>query len=154
MQEKVNKMTKIKERIIYFVENQRIKKGLFFEKIDVSSANFRGNAINTPLNSTTIENIITNYPQLNLHWLITGKGEMLNNKLIEPLIFEEPKENYGKTEKIEVDLLIKNNSLLKEQNQLQEEVIIMLREKVQFFEEKYNDCENQKKLLATSKKMD
>lgn len=75
----------------------------------------------------------------------------------EKLIFnnpQEPKEIYGKTEKIELDLLLKNNSLLKEQNQLQEEVIIMLREKVQFFEEKYNDCENQKKLLATSKKMD
>ena len=67
---------------------------------------------------------------------------------------QEPTEIYGKTEKIELDLLLKNNSLLKEQNQLQEEVIIMLREKVKFFEEKYNDCENQKKLLETSKKMD
>lgn len=69
-------------------------------------------------------------------------------------IVEEPKPTYGKEPKTDIDLLVKNNSLLKEQNQLQEEIIVMLREKVEYFEEKYNNCENQKKLLADSKKMD
>ena len=77
------------------------------------------------------------------------KSQLTENLLNENEILrvEEPKPTYGKEEKIGIELLVKNNSLLKEQNQLQEEVIIMLREKVQFFEEKYNDCENQKKLL-------
>jgi hypothetical protein len=152
MQEKVNKMTKIKERIIYFVENQGIKKGLFFEKIDVSSANFRGNAINTPLNSTTIENIITNYPQLNLQWLITGKGEMINeNEEISITTVQEPKPTYGKEQKTDIDLLVKNNSLLKEQNQLQEEIITMLKDKLQFTEEKLQQCKQDKNISTVIK---
>ena len=65
----VNKISTIKDRIMYFVENQGIKKSEFFDKIEMSSANFRGNAKNTPLNSTTIENIFTLYPQLNLECL-------------------------------------------------------------------------------------
>ena len=77
MQEKVNKFSNIKLRVLQFVEDQNIKKVDFFNKIDVTSANFRGNAQNTPLNSTTIENIITHYPKLNLYWLVTGTGEML-----------------------------------------------------------------------------
>ena len=74
--------------------------------------------------------------------------DLINNENVST--FEEPKETYGKEEKTDFELLLKNNKLLKEQNQLQEEIIVMLREKVQFFEEKYNDCENQKKLLKNN----
>jgi len=77
MQEKVNKFSNIKERIMYFLEIEHIKKVDFFDKVGITSANFRGNAQKTPLNSTAIENIITLYPQINLHWLITGNGDML-----------------------------------------------------------------------------
>ncbi|MFY0481638.1 hypothetical protein ACI6PS_03460 [Flavobacterium sp. PLA-1-15] len=80
MQEKLPKFEFIKERVMYFIDNQRFKKVDFFNKIDVTSANFRGNQIKSSLSSTTIERIITNYPQLNLHWLITGKGKMLLSK--------------------------------------------------------------------------
>lgn len=73
----VNKITNIKDRIIYFIENQKIKKSEFFDKIGMTSANFRGNAKESPLNSATIENIISLYPAVNTDWLITGKGEML-----------------------------------------------------------------------------
>ncbi|WP_445718226.1 hypothetical protein [Flavobacterium sp.] len=140
-------MTKIKERIIYFVENQGIKKIDFFNKIQVSSANFRGNAINTPLNSSSIENIIANYPQINLHWLITGKGEMLITKnKSEALKVEEPAETYGKEQKTDYELILKNNLLLKEQNQLQEELITMLKDKLQYTEEKLQQCEQDKNI--------
>ncbi len=142
-------------RIKELIEEKKLNISSFERKIGVGN-NSIGTIINKNSNvsGAILSKILNSYNDINANWLITGKGEMLNNKIIEPLIFEEPKEIYGKTEKIELDLLLKNNSLLKEQNQLQEEVIIMLREKVQFFEEKYNDCENQKKLLATSKKMD
>ncbi len=74
----VNKITNIKDRIIYFIEYKEIKKGHFFESIGITSANFRGIAKKTPLNSTAIEKIITLYPELNVRWLITGEGSMLN----------------------------------------------------------------------------
>lgn len=67
----------IKERIIQLIEYKRFVKEVFFKKIGVTSANFRGMAKNTPVNSNTIENIFTEIPDLNLEWLITGRGEML-----------------------------------------------------------------------------
>lgn len=76
----VNKITNIKDRITYFIEYKEIKKGYFFENIGITSANFRGEAKKTPLNSTTIEKIITLYPELNVRWLLTGEGAMLNEE--------------------------------------------------------------------------
>ncbi|MGL4364846.1 MAG: hypothetical protein ACRCSB_06550 [Bacteroidales bacterium] len=46
----------------------------------MTSANFRGNPLKTPLNSTAIENIFTLFPDVSLEWLITGKGSMLRNE--------------------------------------------------------------------------
>ena len=74
----VNKITNIKERVVQFAGIQKISKEKFFDKIGMTSANFRGKAQNSHLNSSTIENIITTYPEINLHWLITGEGEMTN----------------------------------------------------------------------------
>lgn len=147
------------KRILQIAENKGFKNITDFSKNGLEwLSSEKLNRLRKENNKPSIDillEISNKFDDINLHWLITGKGEMLISKNKSELLkVEEPKETYGKTEKIELDLLLKNNSLLKEQNQLQEEVIIMLREKVQFFEEKYNDCENQKKLLATSKKMD
>ncbi|GIZ15766.1 XRE family transcriptional regulator [Capnocytophaga catalasegens] len=70
----------IKERVIQVIEIKGIAKEKFFEKIGVTSANFRGNAKKTPLNSTTIENILSEIPELNPEWLLTGKGSMLKTE--------------------------------------------------------------------------
>jgi len=77
-----NKFTKIKYRVLQIAEHYRINKENFFKKIGMTSANFRGNAKETPLNSNAIENIITNYPEINLQWLLTGNGEMLNSQTV------------------------------------------------------------------------
>jgi len=71
-----NNFTSIKERVIKIAENIEISKEKFFTGIGMTSANFRGKAKETPLNSNAIENIITTYPEINLHWLITGMGDM------------------------------------------------------------------------------
>jgi len=87
-----NKFTTIKKRCNYISENYEVSKSAFYRKIDMSSGSFRGNAINTPLNSNAIEKIITNYPQINVHWLITGEG----NILTQPDISKENKQlNYN-----------------------------------------------------------
>ncbi|MCO5258878.1 MAG: hypothetical protein M9916_01925 [Crocinitomicaceae bacterium] len=80
MQENVNKFSEIKSRVIQFLENKGVNKEKFFQKIGVTSANFRGNAQKTPLNSNAIENIFTEFPEINLEWLLTGRGEMLRDK--------------------------------------------------------------------------
>jgi|GEM_PF-750665 len=72
-----NKFTTIKKRCNYISETYEVSKSAFYKKIEMSSGSFRGKAINTPLNSNAIEKIITNYPQINVHWLITGEGNIL-----------------------------------------------------------------------------
>lgn len=97
-----NKFSLIKERVVEYIENRGIQKEKFFSRIGVTSANFRGNAKTTPLNSTTIENIITLYPDINLTWLITGKGNMLVEA---DQVLHEPSATYNlRTDRIETDI--------------------------------------------------
>lgn len=67
----------IKERVMQILEYKGIAKENFFTQIGMTSANFRGNAKFTPLNSNAIANIFAIIPDLNLVWLITGQGEMM-----------------------------------------------------------------------------
>jgi hypothetical protein len=67
----------IKERILQIIETKGVTKEKFFREIGMTSANFRGRALKTPLNSTTIKNIFAIYPDISADWLLTGKGEML-----------------------------------------------------------------------------
>lgn len=67
----------IKERIVQLIEFKGFPKEKFFSEIGVTSSNFRSKARSTPVNSDTIANIFAKIPDVNLEWLITGKGEML-----------------------------------------------------------------------------
>jgi phage repressor protein C with HTH and peptisase S24 domain len=69
----------IKERIIQLIEYKKIPKEEFYIRIGMTSANFRGKAKKTPLNSTAIENILSEIPDVNPEWLLTGNGPMLKN---------------------------------------------------------------------------
>jgi len=76
-----NKFSTIKERVVNFIEFKGVRKEIFFDKIGTTSANFRGIAKKTPLNSTVIENIFTEFPDLSLEWLLTGRGSMIRENL-------------------------------------------------------------------------
>lgn len=76
----------IKKRIIQLLEFKGVAKEEFYKKIGVTSANFRGKASETPINSKTIENILSEIPELNLDWLLTGKGVMLRKIINDPVI--------------------------------------------------------------------
>ncbi len=69
----------IKERIIQLIEFKKIPKEEFYTRIGMTSANFRGQAKKTPINSTAIENILSEIPDVNPQWLLTGKGSMLKS---------------------------------------------------------------------------
>ncbi|MCD8410366.1 hypothetical protein [Tenacibaculum finnmarkense] len=100
----------IKERILQVIDFKGFKKEDFFNKIGMTSANFRGKAKERPINSIAVENIFTVIPDLSLTWLLTGKGEMLVSEKSE------------KGEKAE------NNELQKEINDLYKEKFILLKE--------------------------
>ena len=68
----------IKERMIEFIDSKGIVKERFYEMIGMTSANFRGPARNSPINSNAIKKMLEKFPDLNLYWLITGEGQMIN----------------------------------------------------------------------------
>ncbi len=72
-----NNLSNIKERILYLAENVEVSKQEFFKKIDITYSNFTGSKKKRPVNSDAIKNILRFYPQTNVHWLLTGKGDML-----------------------------------------------------------------------------
>lgn len=111
-----NKFSNIKERILYLAEIQEGNKQNFCKKIGVTYGNFTGKNKETPISSTTIENILLNYPNTNLYWLITGEGEMLKNYAQEERIhsLNEPDfENYSAKDK-EIAYLKNENRMLQE----------------------------------------
>ncbi len=110
----------IKSRIIKYIENQGIEKKTFFEKLQVASSNFRGNALFSEISAEVVAKILTLNYNISTEWLLTGKGVMLKTDTsnTEPLDTSE-KEQYE--EKIR---LLENT--LKDK----EEIIKLLREQV------------------------
>lgn len=91
-----NIFTNIKERVMQVAERQSITKEEFFKSIGMTSANFRGKAKDSPLNSNAIVNIITKYPDTDLHWLLFGDAQVV----------EEPPRSYGDQDVNDKDKLI------------------------------------------------
>ena len=80
----MNKITNIKERILYYAEYKKIAREKFFTDMDMTYANFKGHAKKTPLNSNSIVILLTKYPEINPHWLLTGFGNMLIPEGLDP----------------------------------------------------------------------
>ncbi|MCE9538447.1 MAG: hypothetical protein K8R85_04410 [Bacteroidetes bacterium] len=78
-----NKIPKIKDRVLQIAKYKAISYETFFPKIGMTYGNFKGEAKKTPLNSDTIGNILSIYPEINSDWLITGKGEMIKSGIVD-----------------------------------------------------------------------
>jgi hypothetical protein len=70
-----NKFT-IKERMLQLAKFKNLTMEDFCNKIDMSYANFKGEAKKRPINSNTIVNLFTIFPDINLKWLLIGEGPM------------------------------------------------------------------------------
>lgn len=81
----------IKDRLILFESSTGLRRSTFEKKAGFSNGyinNFKGN-----LGDEKLESLLKAFPELNQHWLMTGKGEMLilrnpksNVKAIEPFV--------------------------------------------------------------------
>ncbi len=67
----------IKHRVILYLDNQGIKKSIFFKKTGISPSNFKGSGAKSELGGDKIVKIITVFEDINPEWLLTGKGEIL-----------------------------------------------------------------------------
>lgn len=111
-------LAKIKQRVIFFVESQGIKKEDFYKKISSNGGNFRGKSLQSELSGEKIAEILANYTNLNPEWLILGKGEMLKDANAIPKC-SEPPIHYN----VEVDYKNKYLEVLEELTTLSRETI-------------------------------
>jgi len=89
----------IVDRIILIAENKGLSINKFSQKIGVSNAYFsKQKKNNANVGSQIIENIVSIYPDINLKWLVTGEGQMLEmdknpNEVNESKILYNNKDN-------------------------------------------------------------
>ncbi len=76
MQTKEQKISPIKQRILYFAETLGISKRNFYSKIGVSRGTLESN---TGITEDVMAKFIATYPNINLEWLLTGKGSMVKD---------------------------------------------------------------------------
>lgn len=82
-------LTNIKERILYFIEDKGITKREFFIGIKSASyGTFKGTALKSALNSDAVAEILTKYPEINIGWLLTGKGEKWDAQMMFDIMLE------------------------------------------------------------------
>ena len=78
----------IRERLIEFIKYKQITTRMFERSIDVSNGYV--SKITGTIGADKLHRISVEYPQLNIEWLMTGEGDMLNNVVTprEPEIIE------------------------------------------------------------------
>lgn len=72
--------TEIKERILQIPDNKGISKEKFFDKLGLSYANFKGKSKKSAIGAGALVEISYQFPDINLEWLITGKGNMIKKE--------------------------------------------------------------------------
>jgi len=86
----------VKERLIYFLKTTNIKQKEFNEKINVSKGYI--GAISQSPSNTILNRITKHFPDLNIEWLLTGNGKMLNHDSVgenKSNLVNEPLADYG-----------------------------------------------------------
>jgi len=83
-------MSTIKDRILEFIDYKGITKNKFESKCGLASRYVSN--IGRAIQSDVIEKIILTYPEINLEWLVLGKGEMLMDDKKQPRDYQTREE--------------------------------------------------------------
>lgn len=68
----------IKERLLQFIENEKIEKARFERETGLSNGFV--DKVGNGIRSKSLDKIIFRYPHLNIDWLLTGRGKMIKNR--------------------------------------------------------------------------
>ena len=115
----MNKISSIKERLLQYLNNQRITKVDFCNKTDISYSNLKGKSLGSEFGGEQIVKILTVFPNINPEWFLLGKGEILRK---EGEILSENGENFVVSEKIFRVILEENQKLNREIGRLEAEL--------------------------------
>lgn len=72
-------ITTIRGRILELVRDQGFEVSKFFDEIGESYENFKGNKLTISPKADILVKIRTKIPDVNIDWILTGDGEMLNS---------------------------------------------------------------------------
>ena len=87
------------------IQSKGVPKERTFAALGVTSANFRSRAKSTPVNSDVLEKLYAMFPDLNLHWLLTGDGPMLTTPSpIETSILDRNEQFIRENERLRIEL--------------------------------------------------
>jgi phage repressor protein C with HTH and peptisase S24 domain len=76
MQEKKQKVSPLKQRILHFVDFLDISKREFYNKTSISRGTLESN---TGITEETLAKIFATFDELNINWVFTGEGQMLKS---------------------------------------------------------------------------
>ena len=96
-------------RIKQFIDYKGIAISAFEKSIGMSNASL-GKSLKTggTIGADKLGNILKTYPEINLHWLVTGEGEMLNSS--EPNLVAESKPALSNAELLLRELLAERDN--------------------------------------------
>ena len=92
MQEKEQKKSPIKQRILHFVDTLGISKRDFYTQIGVSRGTLESN---TGITEDIITKFITIFPTVSIEWLMTGDGEMYKTATKDFATMQEKNNNFS-----------------------------------------------------------
>lgn len=67
----------IKGRILQLIDYKGVDKIKFLEKNKLSASNYRSKSLYSEVGGDVIAKISSLFPDINVHWLVTGEGKML-----------------------------------------------------------------------------
>lgn len=80
------KIATIKERIIYFLDSQNIKKLDFFKRAGIAASGFRSSGLESEIGGDNLIKFINSFPEINLRWLLLGEEPMIQKGSNIPVI--------------------------------------------------------------------
>ena len=90
----INMHITTKNRVLQFISHKGINKTIFLNDTNIKRGFLDKDKLGASVSDLLLEKIVTTYPEINLNWLITGKGDMLNMDYLnkyESKIFSEDK---------------------------------------------------------------
>lgn len=74
------KIATTKERILEYIDYKGISKQVFFKETGLKRGFLDADKLHTSIPDTFIATIIAKYPEIDLSWLLTGRGSMLKSE--------------------------------------------------------------------------
>lgn len=118
----------IGHRLQLFIDSQGLSNNKFGDKVGVSGSMVSHMVNGNNFGVDKLMKILSSFPQLNIEWLLTGKGEMLHSApLVEKTIQKEKVVGTGELDSTHQLLVELENKYLKEQLSFKENELASLK---------------------------